>query len=436
MVLTRRTVVMPALVAFVLIGGCKQSLFDSNTGGGGPDGGGGGDGSVASSCPATCLADAAADFGKASWRYLEDLRIRSWTPLTAVDDVYVGSDANNRITTCAANASAAACSALPGALLVSTAGAQSTADPALSYTATENAVIQLTVRTYVPGGAQSHDLRLYRNSREDSLFTGAASPGTLSEVAMIVDALKDDRFYVALVPKEDGPTESIGVHVYINATQDSFPMTCKLALTFSSASGTTVPNACGAAFTYYDYNLQPAQAPMLTAGPFAELGMAADIPKDRYYQGSDVLVRDGDTTTQLWVRHDAFVDTYNAVVFSDEDLDAGGGIAFYILNQATPKIGAETCTNGNPLMFAFGDAAFPNDQAWHFVRAVHTNGMVQLCLDGVRVASYPLPAGKMQSTYRPYIGKNVVWTPSGAFFDGAVDDVRVLAGALPCELPP
>jgi hypothetical protein len=438
MVLTRRTVVVPALVAFAMNGGCKQSLFDSNTGGGGPDGGGGGDGSVASSCPATCLADAAADFGKASWRYLEDLRIRSWTPLTAVDDVYVGSDANNRITTCAANASAAACSALPGALLVSTAGAQSTADPAVSYTATENGVIQLTVRAHVPAGAMSHDVRLYRNSREDSLFTAAAAAGVTLERAITVDALKDDRFYVALAPKGEGATESIGLHVYINATEDSFPKSCKLALAFSAASGTTIANACGAAFTYYDYNQTPAQTPTLTAGPYAELGMAADIPMDHYYRGADVLVRDADTTTQLWVRHDAFVSTYNALVFSDLDLDATGGVGIYILNQASPRLYVETCTfaTQTELMFAKGDGAFPDDHAWHFIRVVHTNGMVQICLDGVRIASYPLPAGKMQSTYRPYVGKNVIWTPSGAFFDGAVDDVRVLGGALPCELSP
>jgi hypothetical protein len=287
----------------------------------------------------------------------------------------------------------------------------------------------------VPTGGGAHDVRLYRNSREDSLFTGAAAAGSTFERAITVDAIRDDRFYVALAPKGQG-TASIGVHVYINSTGDSFPKSCKLALSFSAASGTTVSNACGAAFTYYDYNLTPAQTPTLTAGPFPELGMAADIPMDRYYQGADVLVRDVDTTTQLWVRHDAFVSTYNAVVFSDEDLDVGGGIAFYILNQAPPKVGAETCTNGEPLAFAFGDAAFPNDHAWHFLRAVHTNGMVQLCLDGVRVASYPLPAGKMQSTHKPYVGKNVIWTPSGAFFDGAVDDVRVVAGALPCDLPP
>jgi hypothetical protein len=168
------------------------------------------------------------------------------------------------------------------------------------------------------------------------------------------------------------------------------------------------------------------------------MGMAADITMDRYYEGNDVLVRDSDTTTQLWVRHDAFISTYAAVLFSDSDLDYGGGVAVYISNNGTPKIGAETCTDCTPTainLIQYGETPFPNDHAWHFVRAVHANGMVQLCLDGKAMASYPLAAGKMQSTRKPYIAKNVVWTPSSAYFDGGIDDVRVFAGALPCEQP-
>jgi hypothetical protein len=44
-----------------------------------------------------------------------------------------------------------------------------------------------------------------------------------------------------------------------------------------------------------------------------------------------------------------------------------------------------------------------------------------------------LPAGKMQSTFAPRVGRNVNWLPMGAFFDGAVDDVRVISAALPCD---
>jgi hypothetical protein len=147
-----------------------------------------------------------------------------------------------------------------------------------------------------------------------------------------------------------------------------------------------------------------------------------------------MLVRSADSTTQLWLRHDAFVDTYNAFPFSDIDLDYTGGVSIYITNGTAPKLGAETCTAVTPqLGFAYADAPFPNDHAWHFVRVVHANGMVKICVDGARTASFALPAGKMQSMYPPQIGKNLNWLPQGAFFDGAIDDVRVLSTALPCE---
>ena len=45
----------------------------------------------------------------------------------------------------------------------------------------------------------------------------------------------------------------------------------------------------------------------------------------------------------------------------------------------------------------------------------------------------PVPTGRTASSYVPYLGKNVVWPSQGAFFDGAIDDLRVLSTALPCE---
>jgi hypothetical protein len=432
-------VLIRVLLGVALLAGCKQSLFSS----GGDDttvdsgtGDGGGDGSIPSSCPATCLADAAADFGMTKWRYLDDNRNRTWTPMTAAGNVYDGSG-DNRISSCANESSAPACSPLPGALLVNTTAAGSP-EPALSYTSTASQVIQLTVRVHVPTGAPDHEVRVYRNSREDVLYTADAAAGTTFERAITLDALANDRFYVGLAAVNGG-AEQIGVHVYINKTEDTFPKSCQVALSFdSTASGSVTINSCGSQFVYWDEPLAEGVTPMLTAGPIADLQTGADIPADRYYEGGSVLARDGDTTTQLWVRHDAFISTYSGWVFSDEDLsDAdGGGLGIYIYDQAAPKIGIVSCTNGttNPIQFQFAEAPLPSSTAWHFVRVVHTGGMVHLCVDGARVASYPLPAGRMQSTYRPHIGKNVVWTPSGAYFDGAVDDVRVLTGALPCDL--
>ncbi|HEY5927020.1 MAG TPA: hypothetical protein VIV11_35275, partial [Kofleriaceae bacterium] len=203
--------VLKLIACLALLAGCKQSLFDSH---GEPDGGGtGGDGGdVPSSCPATCLADAAADFGMTKWRYLDDNKNRSWTPMTMAGSDYTGGGAN-KVSSCKSNPSAPPCSELPGALLVNTTGSTAASDPALSFTAPANQVVQLTVRVHVPDGATEQQIRLYRNAREDSLLTVAVPPATTVERTLTLDAIKDDRFYLALSPTLEG-AGPIGVHFY------------------------------------------------------------------------------------------------------------------------------------------------------------------------------------------------------------------------------
>jgi hypothetical protein len=421
-------VVLKILASLVLLAGCKQSLFDSH---GDVDARTGDGGDIPSSCPETCLADAAADFGMMKWRYLDDNKNRSWTPLTMSGNEFTGGGAN-KISSCKNESGAPPCEQLPGALLFTTTGSTASADPSLSYTATSNQVVQLTVRVHVPAGATEQTVRLYRNAREDSLLTEVALPGATLERAISVDAVKDDRFYLALSPTGEG-SGPIGVHFYVNATGDAFPKTCQLALQFSGPMGMATDNACGVDYNFK--NMDAAAQWSLGQPAFAEMGTSADIQMDRYFEGSDVIQRMGDTTTQLWVRHDQFVPSYNAVVFSDLDLDYTGGAGIYILEDTPPKLYVETCTlaTQTELGFASANAPYPDDHAWHFVRVVHANGMVRICLDGQRVASYVLPEGKMQSMYHPWLGRNMNWLPQGGFFDGAIDDVRVITGALPCE---
>jgi hypothetical protein len=94
------------------------------------------DAALGSTCPSPCVADLAGDFGKpqSPWRYLEDHRHRTWTAMTPTADGLVGADAANAITSCA-HRDAAACAVLPGALLISSAGATSAADPAVELSA-------------------------------------------------------------------------------------------------------------------------------------------------------------------------------------------------------------------------------------------------------------------------------------------------------------
>jgi hypothetical protein len=76
---------------------------------------------------------------------------------------------------------------------------------------------------------------------------------------------------------------------------------------------------------------------------------------------------------------------------------------------------------------------YPSDGKWHFVRMVHTNGKLATCIDGIRVSSFDLPAGNLDSMFPVYLGRNGEWEPSPPDFSGRLDDVRVIDGALPCE---
>jgi hypothetical protein len=221
-----------------------------------------------------------------------------------------------------------------------------------------------------------------------------------------------------------------------------FPKECQLAIDFTTVSGTTVTNACGSAVTYRDYDLSTPDdiAPKRAAGPFPELGMAADIPLTEYYTAADAIPRQGDTTTQFWTRHDAFDPSYsyNAHPFSDLDLNSPAGglmVSIYETSAGERGMGVYTCDvptqNGCTTLGL--DMAYPNNANWHFVRVVHTGGMVKVCVDGVRVGGFAAPAGRLQTVRKPYLGKNQVWTPAGAFFDGGLDDVRSIAAALPCD---
>ncbi|HEU4731144.1 MAG TPA: LamG-like jellyroll fold domain-containing protein [Kofleriaceae bacterium] len=425
------------MVAALLLGGCARSLFDAGGGGGG--GGDDGDGSaVPTSCPSPCLADAARDFngtpGDAShWRYLDDHRDRTWSPMTPAGMTMTGADPSNRITTCAASTNSPACQALPGALLVSTAGATSAADPALEVTSPTAEVLQISVRAFVPAG-DDQEIRIYRNSREDVLFTGIATAGKIFEHALTLDALAGDRFLVAVAPDAKG-TSDVGLDVFVNPTGARFPQACQVAMSFSSATAAMIDNACGGAFTPRLYDPDMPSTAAMGAGPFPELGSAADLSFNKYLRGPAVLDRTRDTTTQLWIKLrslDTLAD--NAWPFSDLDLNSTGGLGLGILNQDPPQLDVVTCTAVTPdITFTEMPVSYPGDGGWHFVRAVQAGDTVKLCIDGTFRTSISVPAGKLASTFPPHIGANVVWSPQGAFFDGEIDDVRVLTGALPCD---
>jgi hypothetical protein len=416
--------------AVILLGlvGCSKSLFDNGGGKNGDDN--------AVTCPDPCVANAAGDFdgtpAPAHWRFLDDHRDRTWAEMTASGGGLAGADPMNAVATCAAHPDAAACATLPGALLVSSSGSTSAADPAVEFTASSNQVLALAVHAFVADGPDQV-IRLYRNSREDVLATATATAGTTLDQTITIDALAGDRILVAVAPTGAGATD-VGLHFFVSDAGMAFPTSCQLAVSFDSASGTTVTNACGMSWVNNDYNAGTMIPATLGAGPFPEQHQAAQIAMNTYYTGGDLLDKSGDVTIQMWVKLDMLDGLGDAgFAFSDYDLDNAGGVALVFYDMSGTQMEVSTCTSPNPLDFTGDHVAYAADGTWHFARIVHTNGTVSTCLDGTRVMRFPLATGKLASTYKPYLGKDVIWTPAGAFFAGALDDVRVFKGALACE---
>ena len=436
--------VLIRILAMVVLAGCGQSLFDSH--GSVDGGGGGGDSSVPAVCPTPCLADAAGDFDGSDrgstglWRYLDDMRTRAWTPMAGDINEMTGAGMN-RITTCAKHGNAAACSDLPGALLISSSGATSLADPALELTSNTSQNMQLTLRVRVPSGAPDQIVRLYRNSREDTLVTAIALPGVTLDKLIKVDALAGDRFLLAIAPMAMGATD-VAVQLFANPTGALFPAECVSAYSFETPSVmTTMTSDLGHtnAMTSYDFDTNPPEAVVRGAGPFPELGMALQLVESKYSEATTVTDRIGDTTMQMWVKIDTMPPQgTGAWAFADEDLDVAGGLGVVIFDDTgtSPMVQFSTCTQGSPpgpLLFVQTAVAYPMPTAWHFLRVVHKDGTVTACIDGVKKGTYALPAGKMASTIKPRLGRNLFGLPGGAHLDGRIDDVRLFSVALPCE---
>ena len=168
-------------------------------------------------------------------------------------------------------------------------------------------------------------------------------------------------------------------------------------------------------------------------------------PDGAYFTGVGTLDKTHDVTLQFWVKRRSIVDPDGgAWLFSDMDLDdaigtkTSGGLALVITNDAQQMLDVQTCTVSTPppngtLEFAEVATPYPSDGSWQFVRIVHTNGTVSVCLNGTRRTTLAVAAGHLQSAHLPLIGRNEFSLPTGAFFDGEIDDFRVLTSALPCE---
>ncbi len=447
MVLIRFVVV--ALVA-ALGAGCGKSLFDNGTGGDDTPGGDGGvdsriDGPpVQTSCTAPCLGDASGDFdgsdrgSNGKWRYLDDNRRHVWTPMTGTT-TKMGAGMN-KIAKCDTGSSAAACTALPGALLVSSTGATSLQDPAIELTLADTKVVQLSLRVHVPAGGKAQVVRLYRSAREDVLFTGTAEVGTTLETSVVIDAFPGERILFALAPTAGGQTD-VAVQLFASDTEEVFPKFCQIGLDFEPASaiGNSLTNKCAGTplTTWNDSGPSDVMTPpTFAAGPFAESGMAADFVEGTHFDSMVSVDRSMDNTTQFWFKLDQF-GVQATILVSDMDLDdlSPGGLVIDLFDNAgTPAIEVGTCTDGMvPVQYNLVNHAFTDHLSWHFMRVVQSGSIVKVCVDGAKLFEVPIPAGSNPSSYPIRLGRNSIWNPQAAYVDGRMDDLRIFKAALPCE---
>jgi hypothetical protein len=447
-----------ALLAALAAAACNHSLFDNRPGGGsagsGSDAGSDGPG-VPASCPDGCLGDAAANFDGSDtgtthvWRYLED-QGRAWKAMTLGNSTMMGQiDPANRITTCKTRQGAPACAALPGALLMSS-GATSPIDPAIEFTTPRTMppqVIQLALHAYLASGADQ-TIRIYRNSREDLLFTSPLTATNPVDHAVVVDALPGDRFLVAISGAE--AASEVALQFYVNATGDPFPTRCQLALSFTgvnTTTTTTVQDPCSKyTFTSLMFTAPPpAQTTKATPivpgpGPYPEQMPGVSVGQGTFLQRDgpaplNALDWSHDTTVQLWAQPTMLgqlgVDSY---LFDDFDIDTCGGMELSVraAGGLDPHITLHGCTDPVTMATDTITPAFPLDSAWHFVRVVRNAAGFDLCIDGGYVASLPVKPGAIASNNPPDLGKPLPYD-EGASYIGGFDDVRAFTGALPCR---
>jgi hypothetical protein len=438
------------VVLYLLAGcaGCNESLFgahhahpgdaaspDSPDSQDSPD-----SGDVPGVCTAPCLADAGAEFdGTAGghgghWRYLDDDRSpqRRWQAMSVSGGEMMGSG-SNRITSCALHQDSAACAMLPGALLVTSTGVTSAADPAIELKSLTNQVIQLRLRAFVPAG-DDQTIRLYRNSREDALFTATAKAGMLVSFELDVDAIPGDRFVAAVAPTDNGAID-VGLQLFVGSVAKAFPSTCQMAFRFdeiavgNSATDLLCLNGVLTHFkptgTTTPFSLAPA--------PFAELGSSAVNAEGTYFHdiaGSQTLDYAQDVTVQLWANLRSFVNSGRAWLFSDLQAAGGGDLGISVVPGAAPMIAVSTHTASGLVEIT---GPHPPIGSWHFVRVVRTATNLRVCVDGALAAGMDTTPIQRLSTHLPDLGKDLLAPMTDASVDGNFDDLRVISGALPCD---
>ncbi|HWO25787.1 MAG TPA: LamG-like jellyroll fold domain-containing protein [Kofleriaceae bacterium] len=447
MVLIRVLYMLAVAGAVAGAAGCGQSLFDAHGDRARRDAGTGDDDAsipVPVMCPDECVGDAAADFDEAvsPWRYLEEGPSHQWLEMAQNGAERSGlSDMRNTIRQCRSDGTAAACKELPDALLVTAAGESGAFYPAveLKFTGAQAQVLHLIIRAHVPEGSGAQHIRLYRNGREDVLYSARGVKGATVAREVIVDALPGDRFLASVEPAgTDGG--SAALQFFVSKQGERFPSTCLLAASFETAAGAVIEDLCTNRDLTFKTSAGAPTMPMLPSigGAFLEQGNFIRIPEGNYMQVADsqalVLARNDSLTIQFWVRVTRISTAGQGFLFSDLDGDLGGGVMLSIDDLPGPTLvvsGAVAVSQTSSTITTSSTGAPPLGQ-WFFVRLIDTPSQLRVCVDGSQRMTHTVTPDRTQTIYPAHLGREA-FSAGTPLLDGSIDDLRVLSGALPCD---
>lgn len=143
------------------------------------------------------------------------------------------------------------------------------------------------------------------------------------------------------------------------------------------------------------------------------------------YQHPDLAFGTGDFTVELWFRQSAPSRTQALIDMNSSDC-AGDGIMIVVGDpQGTSTTGTIGFRYVGCYGVAFGSASFTFDE-WHHVAVSRKDGVLATFLDGVEFGTRPHAVNLTNNTI--VVGGIAANGPSWAFFDGYIDELRIVKG--------
>jgi hypothetical protein len=407
-----------------LISGCTQSWF-----------GDGGLSTIDDDGPVPCeTADEGSlgcDFqrvqgGKSGrWRYVDDLKNRTWMEMASgeakdvVGMVSMMPGDHAVLGSCFDNTSHPLCGNPERVLFIG-----GDADAAVEFTVPETRQYTLTGTALSEAG---QTLRIYRNTREDLIGHITLEPHVEATLDLTLDATANDRFLFAV-----GPAEPVAIAAQFSPTDGQ----CALALRFDAITTKEVEDDCQGLIwegKYLDEMTSGDIVPTTIASVIPELGSAIQFSAGDYlgYPAAPALLYNSSFTIQWWMSFPGDVfPTFESAAYSDAANSGVLGVTAFVEPD-----GSLVVRFGGQYPFATEfPTGIPMDADWHHIRLVRNiaDESFKICIDGVQAAQPFSSAGNETPNKLPWIGGRY-HTLEPPYFNGAMDDVRVVYRALPCE---